>query len=104
MTNRCRRLPEKVAFANIDIGFGGREARAEAHAAQLIHVLESVYARMPPGAIASVSDYWDRNLHSREIHEDWGVTRACERFFADKPEEICVLYAGAFTQGYFRKI
>lgn len=96
-------LPQKIAFAHLDIGFGGREERAEVHAAQLVHVLGHVYARMPRGAIGSLSDYWDPELHSNEIHEDWGVTRACQRFFADKPERVHVLYAGSFTQGYFRK-
>lgn len=96
-------LPDQIAFAHLDIGFGGREERAEVHAAQLVEVLDHVYARMPRGAIGALCDYWDPALHSKEVHENWGVTRACERFFADKPERIDVLYAGCFTQGYFRK-
>jgi O-methyltransferase len=97
-------LPEKIAFANLDVGFGGGEERAEVHAALLVQVLGHVYARMPRGAIGSLIDYWDPELHSNETHENWGVTRACERFFAGKPERIDVLYSGCFTQGYFRKV
>jgi O-methyltransferase len=97
-------LPEKIAFANFDVGFGGREERAELHASVLMEVLGHVYARMPRGAIGSLIDYWDAGLHSDQIHENYGVTRACERFFAGKPERVFVLYAGCFTQGYFRKV
>lgn len=96
-------LPEKIAFANFDVGFGGHEARAEVHAALLVQVLGHVYPRMSRGAIGSLIDYWDPELHTNEVHENWGVTRACERFFTDKPERVQVLYGGCFTQGYFRK-
>jgi O-methyltransferase len=97
-------LPDKIAFANLDIGFGGREERAEEHASLLIEVLGHVYERMPRGAIGSLIDYWDDTLHAGEVHENYGVTRACQRFFADKRERVSVLYAGSFTQGYFRKL
>ena len=41
-------LPEKIAFANLDVGFGGGEERAEVHAALLVQVLGHVYARNMP--------------------------------------------------------
>ena len=32
-----------------------------------------------------------------------GVKKACDDFFADKPEQIIVLFAGIYTSGYFFK-
>ena len=96
-------LPAKIAFANLDVGFGGREARAEEHSGVLCHVLEHVYPRLSRGAICSLIDYWDTELHADEVHENYGVTLGCSRFFADKQERVSVLYSGSFTQAYFRK-
>lgn len=97
-------LPDRIAFANVDIGFGGGEDRAEQHASLLNEVLTHIYPRMPKGAICSLIDYWDTDLHTNEIHENYGVTLGCRRFFVDKPERVSVLYSGSFTQGYFRKL
>jgi O-methyltransferase len=96
-------LPEKIAFAHLDVGFGGRAERAEEHSAVLCEVLKHVYPRMSRGGVCSLMDYWDAELHSNEIHENPGVTLACQRFLADKPERVSVLYSGSVTQGYFRK-
>lgn len=96
-------LPDKISFAHIDIGFGGNEALAERHSATLCHVFEHVYPRLSPGAICSLIDYWDATLHTNEVHENHGVTLACQRFLGDKPEKVSVLYSGSVTQGYFRK-
>jgi O-methyltransferase len=96
-------LPEKISFALLDIGLGGGEARAHRHRDELCFVLEHIYPRLSPGGICSLIDYWDPEVHTNEVHENPGVTLACEKFLADKPERISVLYAGFFTQGYFRK-
>jgi hypothetical protein len=32
-----------------------------------------------------------------------GVKRACDEFFADKPERMYALYAGPYAHGFFRK-
>ncbi len=98
------RLPDQIAFANIDVGFGAHGEAAEAQAKLLEHILRHVYARMPRGAIGSLIDYWDSELHTNEVHENEGVTRGCQRFFNDKPERVQVLYGGCYTQGFFRKL
>ena len=33
-----------------------------------------------------------------------GVKRATDEFFADKPEQVSVLYANEYSNGYFRKL
>jgi O-methyltransferase len=96
-------LPDKIAFANVDIGFGGRDRTAKEQSDVLYHVFEHVYPRLSRGATCALSDYWSPALHTNEVHEDYGVSLACQRFFADKPERVSVLYSGSFTQGYFRK-
>lgn len=97
-------LPDKISFAHIDVGFGATdEAQAEAQSATLCQVFEHVYPRLSRGAVCSIIDYWDATLHTTEVHENYGVALACQRFLSDKPEKVSVLYSGSVTQGYFRK-
>jgi O-methyltransferase len=97
-------LPDKIAFALIDIGFGGYEHRAAEHSDDVCFVLGHVYPRLSRGAICTLIDFWDPRWHTNEVHENPGVTLACDRFFADKPERVAALYGGSYTQGYFRKL
>jgi O-methyltransferase len=96
-------LPAKIAFAHIDVGTGAVGEKAIEQRDVLCFVFEHVYPRLAKGAVCSLVDYWDPTVHSTEIHENFGVTLACEKFLADKPERVSVLYSGYVTQGYFRK-
>jgi O-methyltransferase len=64
--------------------------------------LQHTYPRLPPGAVCVIDDYCDPSF------SDWnflpGVKKACDEFFADKPEKVAPLYAGFAAQGYFRKL
>jgi O-methyltransferase len=52
--------------------------------------------------VCVIDDYCDPEF------SDWnflpGVKKACDEFFADKPEKVATLYAGFAAQGYFRKL
>lgn len=85
-------LPGRIAFAYLDGDFFSS-----------IRVsLQEVYPRLSAGAICVVDDYCD------PARCDWnflpGVKRACDEFFADKPERVVSLHAGYAAQGYFRKL
>lgn len=88
-------LPETIAFAHLDCGFGGDPA---AHAAVLRQCLEHVYPRMAPGGIILLMDY-----ARPEIWDSWngnpGVAMAADAFFADRPESVDILFAGEASQG-----
>jgi O-methyltransferase len=106
-------LPDQVCFAHIDCGPG---PSAEEHAATIRLLLESVYPRMPRGAVCLLADYWDPDVYRRHgfhfprtILADWllnqypQVKQAADAFLRDKPEKISVLYAGEYAHGFFRK-
>jgi O-methyltransferase len=107
-------LPEAVCFAHLDIGWG-QSAEALIEAAQL--ALSAVYPRMPRGAILLFADYCEPNVYERQgfafphvitNRSLWNlypaVKKACDAFFADKPEKMGVLYSGHYSHGYFRKL
>ncbi|MCB9168851.1 MAG: class I SAM-dependent methyltransferase [Flavobacteriales bacterium] len=92
-----RDLPDRISFALID-GDLYESTR---------HVLPHVYDRMAPGAIGMLAVYYDENILPRSGiqggYRSPGVKRACDEFFADKPEQVSVLYANEYSNGYFRK-
>jgi O-methyltransferase len=45
---------------------------------------------------------YDPRLRSLKYRSP-GAKRACDEFFVDKPEKVSVLYAGDYTNGYFRR-
>lgn len=92
-----KELPDRICFALID-GDLYESTR---------HLLPYVYERMAPGAIGMLAVYYDDDVFRREgldgCYRSPGVKRATDEFFRDKPEQVCVLYAGEYTNGYFRK-
>jgi O-methyltransferase len=106
-------LPDQIAFAHLD---------GDLYSSTL-ESLEHVYPRLSPGAVCVIDDYCDHEVH-RTIAEALnrsplnrrreitiiildllpGVKRACDEFFADKPEELSVLVAGHQCHAYIRKI
>ena len=96
-----RDLPVAIAFAHIDCGYGGDQ---ELQKQRVLHCLKHVYARMSPGAICLLMDYHDPSLTIGGFDCNPGVKRACDEFFQDKPESVCVLYGNDYSHAYFRKM
>jgi O-methyltransferase len=66
--------------------------------------LEQVYPRLTQGAIVIVDDYCDSEKNPQAFSQFPGPKKACDEFFADKPEGMSVLVgAGNLAAGYFRK-
>lgn len=90
-------LPERIAFALID---------ADIYESTLT-ALEHVYPRLSPGAVCMFGVYWDPAVYEPPTdslkYKSPGVKKACDAFFADKPESVSVLYCGDYSAGYFRK-
>jgi O-methyltransferase len=92
-------LPDQIAFAHVDCGFGGDQ---DDHAKLVIYCLEHIYPRMAPKGIILLMDYvhpqvwpsWDGNA---------GAGRGADAFFADKEETVTVLFAGEMSQGVVHK-
>mgnify|MGYP001270347547 CR=1 FL=1 len=92
-----RFLPDRIAFALLD---GDLYSSTK-------HVLPHLYARMAPGAVCMFGVYYDEAVLSRPHtipqYKSPGVKVATDEFFADKAEKVSVLYAGEYSNGYFRK-
>ena len=94
-------LPEKIAFAHIDCGFGGDKNE---HKQIMLFCLRHIYNRLSNGGICMLMDYHDAHLNDPGIDCNPGVKLACDDFFADKPESVISLYANQASHGYFKKI
>ena len=107
-------LPDRVCFANVDVGHP-TQTPADLEASIRL-ALESLYPRMPAGAVCLLTDYCDPDVYARQgfrfprcisdiqawnVHP--GVKRACDDFFRGKPEQMVVLYSGRYSHGFFRK-
>ncbi|HEU0132420.1 MAG TPA: TylF/MycF/NovP-related O-methyltransferase [Mycobacteriales bacterium] len=87
--------PEQVAFAYLDGDFYD----------SIMVSLEVVYPRLAPGALVMIDDYCDNDVNPRAWPGLPGVKKACDEFFADRPESVSVLVGtGDLTMGYFRKV
>jgi O-methyltransferase len=86
-------LPETIAFAHLDGDFYR----------SILVSLEHVYPRMSTNAVCIVDDYFDPVTSPHGWNALPGVKRACDEFFADKPERMYALYAGPYAHGFFRK-
>lgn len=89
-------LPDTIAFAHIDCGFGGDP---ESHAAMVRQCLGHVYPRLSTGAALVLMDYAIPERWPRAVDVNPGVRRAADAFFADRPEAVRLLYAGEGSQG-----
>lgn len=87
-------LPEQIAFAHIDCGYGGDPAE---HAALITFLLENIYPRLTPGAVLTLMDYHDPEHTVEGNAVNPGVKPATDAFFSDKPEEISTLYGHAYS-------
>jgi hypothetical protein len=63
---------------------------------------------MAPGDIGMLAVHYDEDVFRRDglagCCRSPGVKRATDEFFRDTPESVCVLYAGEYFNGYFRKV
>ena len=92
-------LPERIAFAHVDCGFGGE---VDQHRAMVLHLLDHLYPRMPRGAIGVLMDYHDAALGEGVSHNP-GATLAAREFFVGRPEKMIGIWAGEYAHGFFRK-
>ena len=94
-------LPEQIAFAHLDGDFYSSIKTS----------LEHVYPRLAKGAACLIDDYCDPALFPA-FDAFPGCKKACDEFFADKPEKVSVLFGGNYPEkktsyglhGYFRKL
>lgn len=106
-------LPERIAFAHLDVGPGDSPAGMER---TLRHCLEALYPRLAPGGVCLLADYCQPDVYDRpgyhrphaELSQAmWHlypvVKRTADDFLSSKPERVFYLYAGAFSHGFFRK-
>lgn len=93
-------LPERLAFVNVDCGFGGDPQQ---HADTIVRLLTHAYPRMARGAICAFVDYVAPEIDRYAQTENPGVRVGVDRFMADKPEKVSVLHAGEYGHAYFRK-
>nr|WP_246423182.1 TylF/MycF/NovP-related O-methyltransferase [Roseospira visakhapatnamensis] len=93
-------LPDTIAFAHIDCGFGGDP---DDHARVVRRCLEHVYPRLASGAALLLMDYAAPEIWPC-VDVNPGVRRAADPFFADRPETVRILYAGEAAQGVVFKV
>lgn len=90
-------LPGRVAFALLDADLY-KSTR---------YALHELYPRLSSGGICLIGVYWDPITQVRMTtdvkYKSPGVKKACDEFFADKPENVGILLAGNYTSGYFQK-
>lgn len=87
-------LPESIAFAYLDGDFYE----------SMLTSIKHVYPRLKKGAIVMVDDYGDREKNPQAWDMLPGPKRACDEFFADKPESVSVLVGtNDLGFGYVRK-
>lgn len=92
-------LPERIAFAHIDLGMGGDAALLQ----QVItHALMHVYPRLSRHGILVIMDHHLPDQKSGQ-NTNPGVTVACNNFFANKPEQVRMLHGGPCSHAYIRK-
>ncbi len=93
-------LPERIAFAHIDLGTG---SSVDGHAALMKQAISAVYERLTPEGILCLMDYHSpgRTLHGNDSNP--GVREAADTFFRDRPELIHLLYGGPCSHAYVRK-
>lgn len=94
-------LPERIAFAHIDCGFGGDLL---AHKEVMRYCLDALYPRLSPGALCVLMDYHDRSIGDTGCDVNPGVKLACDEFLATKPEQIVCLYGNQASHAFFRKV
>lgn len=86
-------LPDEVSFAHFDGDLYE----------SITDSLTWTYPRMTSGAIGLVDDYCDSAAYPQGWNYLPGVKRACDDFFAGKPERVAYIYSGPFSHGFFRK-
>lgn len=95
-----RDLPECVAFAQLDCGVG---ASQDVHGPLLRHCLEALWARLAPGAICVVQDYYDP-ARGADVPDYYPFIKGLVDDFL-RPHGVCAtaLFSGKYSHGFFRK-
>ncbi|MCW3081252.1 TylF/MycF/NovP-related O-methyltransferase [Segetibacter sp.] len=95
-----KELPESIAFAHIDCGFGGDPLQ---HKEIVTHCLSSIYPRMSKGSVCVLMDYHDSSLTDKGFDANPGVKLACDEFLAGKEEKVTSLFGNQYSHGFFRR-
>lgn len=93
-------LPDRIAFAHVDCGYGGDRGQ---HSALITFLLENIYPRLTPGAVLTLMDYHDPDYTVEGNAVNPGVKPATDAFFKDKPEEISTLYGNKYSHALIVK-
>jgi len=86
-------LPAQIAFAHLDGDFYSSIAVS----------LQYVYPKMSKGAVCVIDDYCDPAVDPHGWNALPGVKKACDEFFADKPERVHYIYSGPYSHGFFHR-
>ncbi|MGC4233783.1 MAG: hypothetical protein QM594_12470 [Niabella sp.] len=70
-------LPDQIAFAHIDCGFGGDKFQ---YKEIVLFCLENIYTKMLKGAVCVLTDYFDPSTNNPGIDCNPGVKLACDDF------------------------
>lgn len=92
-------LPERIAFAHIDLGWGADFDRQKL---LIDHVIRHVHTCMSPGGIMVFMDYHIPGVTVHGHDSNPAVREACDAFFARRPERIHLLYGGTCSHAYVR--
>jgi O-methyltransferase len=95
-----QQLPEHIAFAHIDCGFGGDLME---HKKIMLYCLNAIYPRLSQNAVCVLMDYHNPNEDDFALDANPGVKLACDEFFISKPEKVFSLYGNQYAHGFFRK-
>lgn len=87
-------LPDKICFALLD---------GDLYDSIMVS-LRYTYPRLSKGAVCVIDDYCDEKIYPQGWNYLPGVKKACDDYLSDKPEEICYIFSGAFSHGFFRKM
>ncbi|HEY6876846.1 MAG TPA: TylF/MycF/NovP-related O-methyltransferase [Polyangiales bacterium] len=94
-------LPNEISFVHLNCPWAGDPTK---HEHLLRELMGHIYLRMTHGSICSIADYTDSDQLPGATNAQPAVKLAFDKFMADKPERISVLYAGELGHAYFRKL
>jgi O-methyltransferase len=94
------KLPDRIAFAHIDLGTGGDP---ENHRKLMDHALREVYPRMSKDGVIVLMDHYVPGRTMLGHDSNPGVRKAVDAFLEDKPERPTLMFAGACSHAFIRK-
>lgn len=93
-------LPERIAFAHVDLGVGGDTAL---HRELLLHALQHIVPRLSKHGVLVLMDLHLPGITVHGSDSNPAVKDACATFFGELPGPMRVLYGGPCSHGYYHK-